>query len=178
MASGFAVAVFADLGETRYRALYRQAGGVIAARGGTLIVLPRAGQYAHHLVEGTLAGGGRAVLVGHPRDLPTLAPEGATIEKLEPDAGARAHAGAMADAFVGLPGKLDPTAELYRTWLAAGGAASGKPIGFVNRKHAFEVVRGFVHDVLAVGKPGADRSVQFADNFEDLWSRLSRVVEG
>jgi hypothetical protein len=37
-------------------------------------------------------------------------------------------------------------------------------------------MRGYSVDVLSPGLPGYDRAIQFADNIEDLWSRISRLV--
>ncbi|UXN73497.1 hypothetical protein N8D56_21985 [Devosia sp. A8/3-2] len=47
----------------------------------------------------------------------------------------------------------------------------------LNRHKAYEVMRGYAADVLSPGLPAHDRVVQFADSVEDLWSRVSRLVE-
>jgi len=60
--------------------------------------------------------------------------------------------------------------------LVAGGPTAGKPIVFYNRNNAFEVLRGYIADVVAHSVPHHERLVQFSDSIEDLWNRVNRLV--
>jgi hypothetical protein len=75
--------------------------------------------------------------------------------------------------FVGLPGSLASASELYKTWVRAGGGASGKPVVLLNRNRAFEVMRGLAADVLSHSVKRQDRMMVFTDNVEDLWNRVA-----
>jgi hypothetical protein len=46
----------------------------------------------------------------------------------------------------------------------------------LNRHRAFEVMRGYAADVLSPGLPGFEKSIQFADTVDDLWNRVSRLI--
>lgn len=171
-----AVAVFADNGPTRFRAVQRQAGATLARRGATLLVSAPGGAWPRHLVDGALAERGHVVMVAAASALPRGVPSPVAIETVAGPDLVRPHLAGLARAFIGLPGGLASVSELYATWLAGGGAASGKPVGLLNRRQAFEVVKGFMGDVAAVGLSGTERHVQFAEDFEELWQRVMRHV--
>ena len=52
----------------------------------------------------------------------------------------------------------------------------GKPVLLYNRNNAFEVLRGYVADVVSHSVRRHDRLIQFSDSIEDLWNRISRLV--
>jgi predicted Rossmann-fold nucleotide-binding protein len=83
---------------------------------------------------------------------------------------------ALADAFVALPGSLASAAALFGAWTASKAMGKTCPVVMLNRHRAFEAMRGYAADVLSPGLKGYERSVQFSDSIEDLWSRVSRLV--
>lgn len=170
------VAVFADCGVTTHQAVYRQAGASIARHGAHLHCLARNGQWPRALIDSALADGGRvSVTAVSPADRLSL-PQGVTVisESTEQQAAARiVQAGQV---VIGLPGGIDTVGMLYAAWTAAGGAESGRPVGLLNHNRAYEIVRGFTADVASVGRGNVDTLIQFADTFDDLWNRLTRLV--
>ena len=85
---------------------------------------------------------------------------------------ARAQTIRRADALLGLPSGLGPVSDLYLCWADARHAGRTLPVGLLNHKRAFEVVRGFIGDVASVGLERTDHLIQFSDSVEDLIARL------
>ena len=75
-----------------------------------------------------------------------------------------------------MPGSLASASGLFGAWAAAKMGGRTLPVVMLNRHKAYEVMRGYAADVLSPGLPGYDRAVQFADSIEDLWNRVSRLV--
>jgi hypothetical protein len=173
------VAIFASdkgPGDAERASIMSQAGTYFARKGARIICLADGKWVAIPLITSARAAGGEIVVVGDetfslPRALINI-----PLEQF-PEAEQRlARIGALADAFVGLPGSLASISNLYLSWLKAGGATAGKPVVFYNRNNAFEVLRGYVADVVAHSVPHHERLIQFSDSIEDLWARVSRLV--
>lgn len=177
MADLATIAVFADAGVTPYQAQYRYVGEVIARKRARLVCLSAGDDWSGALVDSAIAHGGAVTLVVSGGRAMAGVPRGVTIEHAPDRRAAGLRAAQVSQALIGLPGGLDSTAALYRAWTDAGGSASGKPVGLLNRRQAFEVVRGFLTDVAAVGLGGIDHLVQVSENFDDLWARLDRLVD-
>ena len=79
-----------------------------------------------------------------------------------------------AQVLVVLPGSLASASALFGSWAARG---VKRPVVMLNRHKAFEVVKGFAGDVLSHAVAGYDRNVQFADSVDDLWNKVSWVLE-
>lgn len=171
-----AVTVFADCGVTPHQPQYRHVGEFIARRKVRLVTVARNGEWPNALVDTVLAHGGKATVVTVSGDDGIDVPHGVGIEFAPDERAAGLRAAELGDAIIGLPCGLEATAMLYAAWSDAGGARSGKPVGLLNRRQAFEVVRGFLTDVATVGLGGVDHLVQVSENFEDLWSRLTRLA--
>lgn len=171
-----AVTVFADCGVTPHQAQYRHVGEFIARRKVRFVTVARGREWPRALVDTVLAHGGSATVVRVASDNGIVVPHGVGIETAPDERAVGLRAAELGDAIIGLPCGLDATAALYAAWSDAGGAKNGKPLGLLNRKQAFEVVRGFLTDVAAVGLGGVDNLVQVSENFEDLWSRLTRMA--
>lgn len=169
------VTVFADSGVTAHQAEYRKAGAAIAKRGAALICVAREGDWPQALTDAALAAGGKVTVVSS--DAQSLkVPQGVTTAGADSERAAGEYAVELGDAVIGLPGGIATTAMLYAAWTDAGGADSGKPVGLLNHQQSFEIVRGFIADVAQVGRGNTDRLIQISESFEDLWTRLSRLV--
>lgn len=176
MAKLDSVAIFADCGITAHQAQYRQAGTSVAQQDARVVCVGCGGQWPQAVVDSALgAGGSVTVMVGPAAQNPTL-PSGVHIERFESDDEAAMGAVRASQAVIGLPGGIATMRTLYAAWAGAGGAACGRPVGLLNRDRAFEVVRGFLFDVAAPGRGNIDSLVQFSDNFDDLWNKLTRLV--
>ena len=94
---------------------------------------------------------------------PTLA--GVPVRVMPDRAARHALMATEAQVFVALPGSLGSSAALFGSWTA--GKGTGRPV----------VMKGFAGDVLSHAVSGYDRNVQFADSVEDLWNKVSWVLE-
>lgn len=176
MAALGSVTVFADCGVTAHQAQYRHVGEAVARKKAHLVCLACNGEWPRALVDSALAHGGK-VTVCTAGDAALDVPRGVAIERAGDIRTAGARAALLGEALIVLPGGLGAVSALYNAWADGGGPQGGKPVGLLNRHSAFEVVRGFLTDIAAVGLGGVDHLVQVSDNFEDLWGRLARVVE-
>lgn len=176
MAKIRSIVAFADCGVTSHQALYRQVGTSVARHGAQLICIGRKGQWPQALVESAFAGGGAVKVMVGPSPSALALPQGVAVETFASDREAARAGVQAAQTVLGLPGGIDTAASLYAAWTEAGGAASGRPVGLLNRDRAYEVVRGFIVDVAAHGRGNVETLIQFADNFDELWTRLTRLA--
>ncbi|WP_196259290.1 hypothetical protein [Pelagibacterium limicola] len=170
------VAVFADCGVTQHQAQYRQVGESVARKKAHLVCIACNGEWPRALVDSALAHGGTVTVCssgGKTLDVP----RGVTVEMADDVRAAGARAALLGQALVALPGGLGAVSALYSAWVDTGGTEAGKPVGLLNQQGAFEVVRGFITDIASVGLGGVDHLVQVSDSFEDLWTRLARILE-
>ena len=79
--------------------------------------------------------------------------------------------------YVALPGSLTSAIGLYRTWVRGGGGPGRKPVVFFDRNGAFKVIRGYASDIISNSIPNHDRYVQFADSTDDMWTKISWLVD-
>ena len=120
------------------------------------------------------AGGAVSVLADADVALPaTLA--GVPVRVLPERQARHALFAEEAEVLVALPGSLASASALFGSWASTRGRS--KPVVMLNRHRAFEVVKGFAGDVLSHSVAGYDRNVQFADSVEDLWNKVSWVLE-
>lgn len=175
------LAVFASdrgPGDPERSSTMSQAGSYLARRGARILCLAESGIIPVPLITAARAAGGEVRIVADATITLPSALGGVPIEVVADRSERMNRIGALADAYVALPGSLASTSGLFGAWTA--GRALGKvcPVVMLNRHRAFEVVRGYAADVLSHGLKGYDRAVQFADSIEDVWNRVSRLVEG
>jgi len=174
------LAVFAsDIGpgDAERASIMSQVGTHFARKGARIVCLAEGKTIAIPLITSARAVGGEIIIIADDKFSLPRALSGVPIEKIADPAERMARVGALADAFIGLPGSLASISSLYLIWTKAGGGASGKPVVLYNRNNAFEVLRGYAADVLSHSIRHHDRIVQFADSVEDLWNRVNRLVE-
>ena len=122
------------------------------------------------------AGGAVTLLAGDDYREPN-ALAGVTVEHL-PDREARlARLAQLATLYVALPGSLASATSLYLTWVRGGGGAGKKPVVFFDRNGAFKVLRGYAGDIIANSIPNHDRYIQFANSPDDLWNKISWLID-
>lgn len=172
---GPVVAVFASdrgPGDPERASLMSEVGRVFARRGGTIICLAEGGVIPVPLITAARAAGGVVSVVADASIVLPAALASVPITVVPEQAERLAYLAENAAVFVALPGSLASVTALFRSW--AGGPP--RPVVMFNRHNAFEVVRGFAADVLAVAVPQSDRGLQFADTVEDLWARAARLA--
>jgi predicted Rossmann-fold nucleotide-binding protein len=170
------LAVFASdrgPGDPERASIMSLAGSIFARRGARIVSLAEGSTLAVPLITSARTAGGEVLIVADDTIQLPQGLAGVPVERLT-DAEARLErVAALADVFVGLPGSLSSASELYKTWVRAGGGASGKPVVLLNRNRAFEVMRGLAADVLSHSVKRQDRMMVFTDNVEDLWNRVA-----
>jgi hypothetical protein len=162
-------------GDPERASLMSQAGTLLARRGAHLLCLWEHGAGPLPLMSSALTAEGAVSIladsaVGLP---PTLA--NVPISILPDRAERHARLGELAQVLVALPGSLASASALFGSWATSKGRSL--PVVMLNRHKAFEAVRGFAGDVLSHSVPGYDRNIQFADNIDDLWNKVSWVLE-
>jgi hypothetical protein len=173
------LAVFASdkgPGDPERASIMSQAGAYFARRGARIACFADRGGICIPLVTSARAAGGEVLIIadGDFRLPPALA--GLGLEILPGRDEALKRVATLCDAYVGLPGSLASIHALYSAWVAGGSGLTRKPVLFLNRHGAFEVLRGYSADILSHRMRDLDKVVQFSDSIEDLWSRVSRLV--
>jgi len=173
------IAVFASErgpGDAERASIMSQVGKYLAGKGARLICITEGAAVPVPLITAARLAGGEVTIVA---DLAFRAPSalaGVPVERLSDEESRLRRLASLATLFVALPGSLASTAGLYRAWVRAGGGAGGKPVVFFNRHGAFEVMRGMVADVFSHSVRHHDHYVQFADSPEELWSKISWLI--
>jgi predicted Rossmann-fold nucleotide-binding protein len=178
-APGLTLAVFASdkgPGDAERSSIMSQAGSYFARRGAGLVCLAENGVLPVPLITAARAAGGRVQIIGDDSIVLPPALDGVPLELIAARAERAARVGALADALVALPGSLQSVSALFTTWTAAKANGLVRPVVMLNRHRAFEAVRGYAADVLSHSLPGHDRVVQFSESIEDVWARVSRLV--
>ena len=176
---GPTLAVFASdkgPGDAERSSIMTQAGMYFARHGASIVCLAENGVIPVPLVTAARAAGGSVRIIADQGIALPPALAGVPLEVIAEQSERLRQVATLADALVGLPGSLASASALFGAWTASKGLGKLCPVVMLNRHRAFEVMRGYAADVLSPGLPKYERSVQFADNIEDLWSRVSRLV--
>jgi predicted Rossmann-fold nucleotide-binding protein len=163
-------------GDAERSSIMSQAGSYFARKGARIVCLAEKGVIAVPLVTSARAAGGDVLIVADETIVLPPALSGVAMEVIADPAERIARIAALADAFIGLPGSLASASSLFTTWTKAGGKAGGKPLVLLNRNRAFEVLRGYAADVLSHSVRDHEKAMQFTDNIEDMWNRVSRML--
>lgn len=162
-------------GDPERASLMSQTGTLFARRGAQLLCLWEQGVGPLPLMTAAqTAGGTVSVLADEEAALPP-ALSGVPVRVIADRKARHAQLAEEAQVLVALPGSLASTSALFESWASTRGRT--RPVVMLNRHRAFEVVKGFAGDVLSHSVAGYDRNVQFADSVEDLWNKVSWVLE-
>lgn len=173
------IAVFASdkgPGDPERASLMTQTGTYFARRGARLVCLAEDGIVPVPLITAARSAGGSVQIIADTGIILPQALSGVAMEVISDKAERLGRINQLCSAIVALPGSLASTAALFNLWASARETGRSLPVVMLNRHKAFEVLRGYAADVLAPGLPGHDRAIQFADNVEDLWGRVSRLI--
>jgi predicted Rossmann-fold nucleotide-binding protein len=162
-------------GDPERASMMSQAGTLLARRGAHLVCLWEKGTGPLPLMTAAVTAGGSVSIIADSQEgLPATLSSVPVTVIAEEDA-RHALLAREARVLVALPGSLASVSALFRTWSSPEGRQV--PVVMLNRHRAYEAVRGFVGDVLSHSVSGYDRNVQFADTVEDLWNKVSWVLE-
>ncbi len=164
-------------GDAERATIMSQAGSFFARKGARLVCLAEDGAVPVPLVTSARTAGGEVTLITDTTYEEPSALSGVVVEHL-PTAEARlARMAALSNAYVALPGSLASATSLYRTWVKGGGGPGRRPVVFYDRNGAFKVLRGYAGDVLSNSIKNHDRYLQFADSIEDVWNKISWLID-
>ena len=170
------LAVFASdkgPGDPERASIMSLAGSLIARRGARTVSLADRSTLAVPLITSARAAGGDVLIVADGETQLPSALMGVAIERHAESEARLDRVAQLADVFVGLPGSLTSTADLYKSWVRAGAGDGGKPVVLLNRNRTFDVMRGLAADVLSHSVKRHDRILVFTDNVEDLWNKIA-----
>lgn len=172
---GLSVAVFASdrgPGDPERASLMGEVGRYFARKGARMLCLAEDGVLPVPLITAARAAGGTVELVVDTSIVLPPALQELPVTQLPDRAARHAHLASNAAVYVALPGSLASIRALFGVW----SAGQERPVVMLNRHRAFEAIRGFAADVLAVSVSGYDRNIQFADSVEDLWTKVAWVA--
>lgn len=172
---GVTVAIFASdkgPGDAERASVMSSTGAYFARKGARLIALTEGGLPLPAITSARAAGGEVEIYTDN-EFVPPRALSSVPLVRIHEPQERWQRLSAACDAYVVLPGSL---ASIYSLFHATLGTENYRPVVFLNHHQGFEVLRGFVSDVLTFGRPGKDRNFQFADNVEDLWNKVARVT--
>lgn len=162
-------------GDPERASLMSQTGTLFARRGAQLLCLWENGICPLPLMSAALTAGGAVSILADEAVMPPPALAGVPVRVVEDRTARHALLAEEAQVLLALPGSLASASALFGAWAA--GKGRPKPVVMLNRHRAFEVVKGFAGDVLSHSVSGYDRNIQFADTVEDLWHKVSWVLE-
>ena len=173
------LAVFASdrgPGDAERASIMSQVGSFLARRGARLVCLGDEGVPVPLITSARTAGGDVTLIAAEDYSEPS-AFSGVSVEHI-PNREDRLHRlAALANIYVALPGSLASATSLYLTWVRGGGGLGNKPVVFYDHHDAFKVMRGFAADVISNSIRNHDRYVQFATNLDDMWNKISWLVD-
>ncbi len=78
------------------------------------------------------------------------------------------------DALIGLPGSLLSVKLLFDVWVAT---SRKKPVALLNKNKDYDFIRGFAYDIAGAKISKIERHILLSDHIEDLWHKLSRILD-
>ncbi|MCB9993402.1 MAG: hypothetical protein H6873_07070 [Hyphomicrobiaceae bacterium] len=175
MASSPTIAVFSGIvGAHANRAqVFAQAGSFFARKGAHLVAVEGVAGLPLTTLSAARTAHGHIEIVVSPRfEVPKALAEVTVTRAVTLDE-RMALLRQKADVIAVLPGALPLANDLYQSSLRNPGAP---PVILLNHENAFEVLRGFVVDVLVHNHPNPDRVMQVADSLDDMWNRIQRLL--
>jgi len=173
------LAVFASdrgPGDAERASIMSQVGSFLARKGARIVCLGDEGVPVPLITSARTAGGEVTLIASRDYSEPS-AFEGVAVEHI-PDREARLQRlAALSQLYIALPGSLASATSLYLTWARGGGGPGRKPVVFFDHHDAFKVVRGYAADVISNSIKNHDRYVQFAVNLDDMWNKVSWLVD-
>jgi len=164
-------------GDAERASIMSQVGSFLARKGARLVVLADESIVPVPLVTSARTAGGAVTLITAEDYAEPSAFEGVTIEHA-PDPEARlARLAQLAQLYVALPGSLATASSLYLAWVRGGGGGGRKPVIFYDHHDAFKVMRGYAADIISNSIKNHDRYVQFANSTDDLWNKISWLID-
>ncbi len=173
---GMTVAIFASdkgPGDPERSSLMSETGRIFGRKGGRLLCVAEDGVIPVPLITAARMAGGDVEILADASIVLPPALAGVPMAVIEDRAERLAVLGQRANVIVGLPGSIASAASMFSAWAQT----PELPVLMLNRHRAFEAIRGFAVDVLAVSVAAHDRRIGFADTVEDLWNKAQAASQ-
>ena len=164
-------------GDAERASIMSQLGSFLARKGARLICLADEGAVPFPLLTSARTAGGEVTLIAEEDYVEPSGIDGVTVEHLASRELRLTRMAALSNLYIALPGSLASAAGLYLAWVKGGGGAGKKPVVFYDHHDAFKVVRGYIADVVSSSVKGHDRLLQFANSPDDLWNKISHLID-
>ncbi|HHB81998.1 MAG TPA: hypothetical protein ENK61_00845 [Devosia sp.] len=160
-------------GDATRTAIMSQTGSLLARHGAKLVCLVENDDVPVALLKSACAKGATIeLIVDKEYALPDVL-QSITIQIIPDRAERLATLVRLADCFVILPGSLATATSHFLTVKELGARV---PMVFLNQNNAFEIVRGFSADVFAHTFQQAHKNMQFAENVDEIWDHVSKLL--
>jgi len=160
-------------GDAERTAIMSQTGNLLAKQKARIICLAQNNLFPLPLLTSAhLAGADIELICDKEIDLPVALKD---IDKtIIEDAAERHKALAqVADCFIGLPGSLASATSFF---LTIADLSASKPMVFLNKNRAYEIVRGICVDVFAHSFHKAYRNIQFVETVDEIWPKVEKLT--
>ncbi len=170
------LAVFASdkgAGDVKRADIMSKAGHFLAGKGFNFVVLAQNGEFCVPFITSARSAGADIKIIADeefkiPKKLADI-----ELKKFKTSAERYAMIDELSDVFVGLPCSLLSAKFLFEVWVENQGK---KPVILLNKNRSFEFMRGFVQDVVSHKVRHVEKQIQHADNIEDLYNRIKKLV--
>jgi len=162
-------------GDAERTAIMSQSGTLLARHGAKIIALSENGYFPLPLLTSACSAGAEVEVICDKKISLPPALKGIKTTIIESQKDRLQALANMADCFVGLPGSLASSTSHF---LSIAELGANKPMVFLNKNRAFEILRGFSADVFVHSFPKAHNNVQFVETVEDIWPKVEKLTFG
>ena len=170
------LAIFASdkgAGDSERAEIMSQAGSFLATKGASFVCLAQDGVLCTPFIISARSIGAKITIIADEGFLVPKKLNNIAVERFALASDRYKRIGELSGAFIGLPGSLLSTKALFEAYILL---EKKLPILLLNKNKSFEFMRGFALDVMSHKIKNIDKHLQHADNVEDIWSRLSKMI--
>jgi len=170
------LAIFASdegAGDSERGEIMSQAGSFLAARGVSFVCLAQDGVLCVPFIISARSIGAKITIIADEEFLLPKKLKDIPLERFALATDRYKRIGELSGAFIGLPGSLHSAKALFESYILL---EKKLPILLLNKNKSFEFMRGFALDVMSHKIRNIDKHLQHADNVEDIWNRLSKMI--
>ncbi len=170
------IAIFASdkgSGDSERSAIMSQTGSFLAAKGVSFVCLAQNGTLCTPLITSVRSAGANIKIIADDEFILPKKLNDIELERYGDEQNRYLRLGELSNAFIGLPGSLLSIKSLFEAWVATNRKL---PVLLLNKNKNFEFMRGFAMDIIAHKVKSPEKYISHADNIEDLYNRLQKLV--